>query len=498
MAFFTRPQPPKAPKAPDPAAGGEWAGPRKEQPFLLLSVGLHLALLGLLHNHAKEARQPLPTAQRQVQVTAALEQARRQQMQRQVRAMQDMQRKLAQQMADAADAPEPEVPGQKTALPDDPKALLQQAQKLADAMQRTEQKARAAELSRLQKITPQAALEKVKAEDLKRAPPAAQDQRLSVAQLEQQAKETVQRLQDRQAQQQAQQQQGVPVQAEKIPLEKPGQERATDRRAEDGKQTAKAEPSKSADRGGSTGQGPLAGKPGSSSNSSSGSGGQGSSSNAQTGGQGGVVSAGSGFRDPRYYDGLAVATAVDATTLRPGEGRVLAAGGPLATRLYLNSWYIAGPFAAAGSNSLNEIYPPEHDMKQGIDLDAAYEGMGQRVLQWQPQTSSSYPFVPQPRAENSVYYAYTELRVDTAQEVWLEIGADDDTKLWLNNELVWTSGTSDKPWYRQPFYRLGTPIKTLNLVEGRRRVWLKPGRNTLMLKLYNGIDLMFFAVVVTP
>jgi hypothetical protein len=268
---------------------------------------------------------------------------------------------------------------------------------------------------------------------------------------------------------------------------------------------AKAEPSKSAERlaqnGGSPGQGSQAGKPGNSSgNSSSGSAGQGSgsSSTAETDGQGGVVSAGSGFRDPRYYEGLALATAVDAKTLRPGEGRVLAAGGPLATRLYLNSWYIAGPFAGAGSSSLNDIYPPEHEMKQGVDLDAAYEGKGQRVLQWQPQTSSSYPFVPQPRAENSVYYAYTELRVDAPQEVWLEIGADDDTKLWLNNELVWTSGTSDKPWYRQPFYNLGTSIKTLNLVEGRRRVQLKPGRNTLMLKLYNGIDLMFFAVVVTP
>jgi hypothetical protein len=494
MAVFTRPQPP------EPAAGGEWAGPRREQPFVLLSLALHLLVLSVLYGHAKVAKQPAPTAQRQVQMTAALDQARRQQMQRQVRAMQDMQRKLAEQTGDAADAPQA-----NTELPDDPKALLQQAQKLADAMQRTEQKARAAELSRLLKITPQAALEKVKAEDLKRTPPTAPNPRPSVAQLEQQAKATVQRLQERQAQSQARQAQGTPVQAEKSPLEKSGQERSADKRAPDGQQVAKAEPSKSAERlaqnGGSPGQGSQAGKPGNSSgNSSSGSAGQGSgsSSTAETDGQGGVVSAGSGFRDPRYYEGLALATAVDAKTLRPGEGRVLAAGGPLATRLYLNSWYIAGPFAGAGSSSLNDIYPPEHEMKQGVDLDAAYEGKGQRVLQWQPQTSSSYPFVPQPRAENSVYYAYTELRVDAPQEVWLEIGADDDSKLWLNNELVWTSGTSDKPWYRQPFYNLGTSIKTLNLVEGRRRVQLKPGRNTLMLKLYNGIDLMFFAVVVTP
>jgi hypothetical protein len=41
-------------------------------------------------------------------------------------------------------------------------------------------------------------------------------------------------------------------------------------------------------------------------------------------------------------------------------------------------------------------------------------------------------------------------------------------------------------------------IQRLNLVEGRRHVQLKAGRNRLLFKLYNGIDLMFFAVVVTP
>jgi hypothetical protein len=82
--------------------------------------------------------------------------------------------------------------------------------------------------------------------------------------------------------------------------------------------------------------------------------------------------------------------------------------------------------------------------------------------------------------------------------VVLEIGADDDTKLWLNDELVWVSDSlADKPWYREPFYRLDREIVQFNLVEGRKLVRLRAGRNTLLLKLYNGIDLVFFSVVLT-
>jgi hypothetical protein len=493
MALFTRPKPP------EPAAGGEWAGPRREQPFVWLSVALHVLVLSVLYGHAKVAKQPVPTAQRQVQMTAALDQARRQQMQRQVRAMQDMQRKMAQSAGEAADPAATQAD-----LPTDPQALRQQAQKLADAIQRTEQKTRATELAHLLKLSPQAALEKVKADDAKRAlsntpPNFPADAKTSVAQLEQQARATLEAQQQRQAQQQAQREQGSRVAIEKSPL------LAADRSAA-GEQHKSADTAagRSADKSGAPGQGTqngaqagqAAGRP--TGQPGSGSPGQGSSSTAQTGGSGGGIAGGSGFKDPRNYDGLAAAPAIDAAAVRPGQGRVLAAGGPLATRLYLNSWYVLGPFAGAGRDSLNQLYAPEQEMQLGIDLDAAYEGLGQRVLQWQPQTSASYPFVPQPRAENAVYYAYTELRVDTAQDVWLEIGADDDSKLWLNGALVWTSGNADKPWYRRPFYNLSDSINTLNLVEGRRRVRLKPGRNTLVLKLYNGIDLMFFAVVVTP
>ncbi len=89
------------------------------------------------------------------------------------------------------------------------------------------------------------------------------------------------------------------------------------------------------------------------------------------------------------------------------------------------------------------------------------------------------------------------MRVERDTVVWLDIGADDDSKLWVNDSLVWVSGDADKAWYQRPFTQLGVQIATYDLVEGRRRVVLHAGSNTLLFKLYNGIDLMFLSVVMT-
>jgi hypothetical protein len=107
--------------------------------------------------------------------------------------------------------------------------------------------------------------------------------------------------------------------------------------------------------------------------------------------------------------------------------------------------------------------------------------------------------VPDPRHANAVYYAHTEVHSDREREVWLEIGADDDSKLWLNDELVWRSDpTHDKPWYRRPYHALHERLAQHNLVEARVLVRLRAGRNVLLLKLYNGVDLTFFSVVLAP
>ena len=62
-------------------------------------------------------------------------------------------------------------------------------------------------------------------------------------------------------------------------------------------------------------------------------------------------------------------------------------------------------------------------------------------------------------------------------DVWLDIGADDDTKLWVNDELVWFSAIDS------PGTTSGTNMHNERanyaMVEGRVRVSLRAGRKPL-------------------
>jgi hypothetical protein len=80
----------------------------------------------------------------------------------------------------------------------------------------------------------------------------------------------------------------------------------------------------------------------------------------------------------------------------------------------------------------------------------------------------------------------------------VQVGADDDSKLWFNDRLAWISGDGDNQWYREPFYALHNEVAVLNLTEGQRTLHFHKSRNTILLKLYNGTNLMFFSVVLSP
>ncbi|MEN0039221.1 MAG: hypothetical protein AAGC78_19235 [Cellvibrio sp.] len=165
-------------------------------------------------------------------------------------------------------------------------------------------------------------------------------------------------------------------------------------------------------------------------------------------------------------------------------GSVIGAGGEYAERIYLNSWYLIGPFVGYAGNELfhNPSYPPE----QLIDLDAEYFGKDDRVLTWQYINSKRYPVIPPGPAENAVYYGYTEIKIDKAADFWLWVGGDDDIKIWLNEKLVWEGGYS-KQWFfddvrahRQQY------IAQWNLSEAKTQIHLSAGRNTILFKLSNG------------
>jgi hypothetical protein len=185
---------------------------------------------------------------------------------------------------------------------------------------------------------------------------------------------------------------------------------------------------------------------------------------------------------------------VDTSTLHTAAGRVIGPGGTFATRVYLDTWYVVGPFAGKGDESMQAVYPPE----EGVDLDGAYPGLDGRTLAWKFTSRGFYPFVPPDRAAEAVYYAYTELRVGEDRDVWIAIASDDESMMWLDDRLVWVSAPGDKPWYHPPYYARDELVGSLALAEGQRRVHLAAGVHRLLFKLHSDHERTFFSVVLAP
>lgn len=416
-----------------PAARWDFLELARRHPFLVASLVAHGLLLAGLYLAGPRALQQAQQAHDMARMGAALEAARREQVQRHLERLEQLSREI--DPAAAAAAPE-----QAASSP------LERAQALTQRIEQTTQLARARELARLLKITPDEALARLKAEEARRIKPAPRDTAQALAQLERRARDAVEA------------------------------QRAMQRREAEGRQVNGAQPGPAG--GARAGAGGVAGA------------GEGQAGARRAGGEPGGFTAGLGEPE-RRYDAPGTPPALDGARLRFAEARSFGPGAPYANRVYLDRWYVAGPFPAVSSRALDEVMTPEI----AVDLDAVYAGK-YGVVGWQPQQSPTYPFVPAPRDGDAIFYAYTEVRVDRDTQVWLDVGADDDSKLWLNDELVWVSGNGDKPWYRRPFYKLDADLARYGLVEGRVSVTLKAGRNTLLFKLYNGVDLMFFSVVI--
>jgi hypothetical protein len=197
-----------------------------------------------------------------------------------------------------------------------------------------------------------------------------------------------------------------------------------------------------------------------------------------------------------FNDGSLRIPPVDASTLVRGHGRMLGAGGEYASRVYLNTWYIIGPFPGRHGTGLfdNPPYPPE----KAVLLDAMYYGKDQRVLKWRYVTAHHYPLVPPDSAEDSVYYGYTEVSVDEACDLVAWIGADDDVQVYLNDRLVWEGGNVNKrPYFDAIFATRNTYLRDYNRTEGQRVLHFEKGRNKIFFKLSNGPNHPFLSMVLT-
>jgi hypothetical protein len=187
---------------------------------------------------------------------------------------------------------------------------------------------------------------------------------------------------------------------------------------------------------------------------------------------------------------------VDATSLVLGRGRKFGAGGEYANRVYLNSWYVIGPFTGRNGAGLfdNPPYPPE----KAVLLDAVYFGKDKRLLQWRYVTAQGYPFYPPDQVEDSVYYGYTEVFVDQACDLTAWIGVDDDVQIYLNDQMVWKGGNVNKgSYFNAIFNSNNTYLRDYNRTEGKRVLHFNKGRNKIFFKMSNGPNLGFLSMVLT-
>ena len=187
---------------------------------------------------------------------------------------------------------------------------------------------------------------------------------------------------------------------------------------------------------------------------------------------------------------------VDFASMVRGRGRMLGAGGEYANRVYLNTWYIIGPFPGRHGSDLfdNPSYPPE----KAVLLDAMYYGKDQRLLKWRYVTAQRYPLVPPDTVEDSVYYGYTEVFVDQACDLIAWIGVDDDVQIYLNDRMVWKGGNVNKrPYFDAVFNTRNTYLRDYNRTEGKRVLHFNKGRNKIFFKLSNGPNDPYLSMVLT-
>jgi hypothetical protein len=449
----------------------------REHPFLPLSLVAHAALLGVLYVGAYRVeldRQRIQRAREQPWVEAGKRLTERARLEQRVH---DMARIASLFEPGAAADKDDDV--QFSAQPRTPEELLKEARELSRKIDEIERDTRAEQLAKLLHIPKQKAQDKLEKAAQTRKPEQAAgaesgkpvDAALMIEQLEAKARDAL----ERRGRQLEQRQDGVRVAA------------SGSRSGGDARQGG---------QGGQVGGGPGPGSLGGVSISSVlrvidaviGSG----PSRTSRGIQGNIVA---GIHDDADYTLVRIPEIPAGATVK-GTGRIIGPGGPYADRVYVNRWYLIGPFERKHDEAW--LSGPPDPPEQAVVLDAAYRGKDGRLLKWEYVDSANYPLVPPQPAEDAVYYGYTELKTAREQDLTIWVGAHDDAQLWLNDRLVWRGRNVAKGgFYREVNGTNNTHGRDYNFSEGKRVVHFRQGRNKLFFKLSNGLGPLFFSLVLT-
>ncbi|EMI44061.1 hypothetical protein [Rhodopirellula sp. SWK7] len=136
---------------------------------------------------------------------------------------------------------------------------------------------------------------------------------------------------------------------------------------------------------------------------------------------------------------------------------------------FVDSWYILGPFDNAQRANIHKQFPPE----SMVDLDATYRTRAAiEPIGWRFYQATSPKIEPRHlQGEYVIYYAWTQLHFDSPTDVWIAVGSDDRSDLWINDVRVWSSSDVLKMW---------------KVDEGMRRVRFEAGYNKVLYRIENG------------
>jgi hypothetical protein len=135
--------------------------------------------------------------------------------------------------------------------------------------------------------------------------------------------------------------------------------------------------------------------------------------------------------------------------------------------MFLDSWYFLGPFDNPNRSNVHKVFGPE----RGVDLDATYVGKNNQTLKWEFRQSNNARIKPPHAQEYAIWYAYTELYAEKDETIWVAIGSDDQSTVYVNGSLIWQSQAVLKGWQAG---------------EGLRQVKLHKGKNSILFRLENG------------
>ena len=130
-------------------------------------------------------------------------------------------------------------------------------------------------------------------------------------------------------------------------------------------------------------------------------------------------------------------------------------------------------------------------------MDASYIGKGGKTVKWTYEqataTAQNNSYLhkhanrsmvrPEYSGEYEIWYAYTEIFMEEECDLWLGIGSDDRSDIWINDFKIWSSSDNLKAW---------------RIDEGFRRVHLRKGRNKILARVENGHWNFGWSICLTP